>query len=185
MSAKLIFSSRILSIALLLGCAGFAFSDVNDPFASRDETTSAAVTPCDPLPTGPLTDEKLQELVPEGSPGSVQIKWATESQEDNYGFNILRADSAEGPYKAVNTAIIPGEGTTNIPKVYCFTDRTPTRGQTYYYQIEEISGAGVRAVLEMTRATKVTAKTVEQEREWLKKKVAEAEATADDKETSR
>ncbi len=167
-------------------CAGIAAAEVPMQGSDSDSSTTASETDCSPLPSGPLTDERLKELIPDDSPGLVQIKWATESQEDNYGFNILRSDSAEGPYKAINQGIIPGEGTTNIPKAYCFADRTPERGKTYFYQIEEISGTGVRTILEMTRATKVTAKTVELEREWLKKKVAEAAGmNLSDKETSR
>jgi hypothetical protein len=132
------------------------------------------MVPCTELPTGIVTEAELAKLAPEGSNGRVRIAWKTESQEDTYGFNILRADNEEGPYAALNTAIIPGEGTTNVPKAYCYEDVSVKRGQTYFYQIEEITTLGEKAIVEGTAGTRVKVKTVPEEREWLKRRAAKA-----------
>ncbi len=136
------------------------------------ETTApqSTVSPCIELPHGELTDADLKRLVPDDAPGRVFIRWRTESQEDNYGFNILRATVADGDYRKINPAIIPGEGSTNIPKDYCFMDVGLPRGSVFFYYIESVSNSGVREVVEGTKNTRVKVKTVAEEREWLRKK---------------
>lgn len=140
--------------------------------AARSATTTSTVLPCIELPTGELTPEQLKELVPDDSGGRVFIRWRTETQDDNYGFNIYRADAADGPYKKINRGIIPGEGSTNIPKDYCYMDTQLPRGKTVFYYIESVSNAGVAEVVDGTKGTKVKVKTVEEEREWIRKKAA-------------
>lgn len=163
---------------VLIAATPFHATAQNEPEASSDDAAEVAsgkvggLPPCAELPTGGLTEEELKELVPDGSPGKVRIRWKTESQDENYGFNIMRADKEGGPYKKVNTSIIPGEGSTNIPKEYCFEDTTVERGKVYYYHIEAISTAGVKEIVEGTEGTRVKVKTVEEERAWLKAKAS-------------
>ncbi|AXA36708.1 hypothetical protein BRCON_1931 [Candidatus Sumerlaea chitinivorans] len=156
------------------GGAVAATSEAGTTASLSDEKTTLALErelePCDPLPSGPLTDEDLKRLVPDDSPGQVRIRWRTESQEDNYGFNIYRAESPDGPYTKINKGIIPGAGTTNIPHDYCYVDRPLPRGKVFYYYIESVSNAGVSEILEGTKGTRVKVKTVEEEREWLRRK---------------
>jgi hypothetical protein len=146
------------------------------PAAIRAEATTASVgiatqcLPCVEMPKGELTDAQLRELVPDDAPGRVFIRWRTETQEDNYGFNILRASAPGAAPAKVNKSIIPGEGSTNIPKEYCLMDVGLPRGTTWYYTIESVSNQGRREVVEGTLDTKVTVKTVAEEREWLRKK---------------
>ncbi len=143
-------------------------------FASEAETSSTAnLARCGSLPQGKLTDAELEKLVPENSNGRVRVAWGTESQEETYGFNILRADKADGPYIPVNKAIIPGEGTTNAPQSYCYEDSGLPRGRAYFYQIQEVTNSGGKTIVEGTAATRVSVKTVEEERSWLKKKAAQ------------
>jgi hypothetical protein len=124
------------------------------------------------MPTGNLSAQELQKLVPDNSPGKVRIRWRVETQEENYGYNIFRSNTADGNYLKINTAIIPGQGSTNIPMDYCYEDRSVNRGQTYYYYIESVTTSGVREVVEGTKGTKVKVKTVDEERAWLKAKAS-------------
>jgi len=143
--------------------------------SATTETTGALATElvdCSPLPTGELTDAQLKELVPDGSPGRVFIRWRTETQENNYGFNIMRSTKKDGSYVRVNKAIIPGEGTTNIPKSYCYEDKGLPRGAIFYYYIESVSNNGAVEIVEGTQGTQVKVKSVAEEREWLRKKAA-------------
>jgi hypothetical protein len=138
---------------------------------------------CDPLPVGELTDAQLRELVPDGSPGKVRIRWTIESQDNVFGFNVMRAESESGPFIKVNRSIIPGEGTTNMPKAYCYLDTQVERGKTYWYYVEEVTLDGQRTAIEGTKGpdgkgTKVTVRHVEAEREWLRNRARQLAQSA-------
>lgn len=150
----------------LVGAGGWAQPE--GARAAEHELTSQ----CDELPKGNLSNEELKRLVPDDSPGKVRIRWRTESQDDNYGFNVYRSDTADTSYTKINKSIIPGEGSTNIPKDYCYMDQPLKRGAVFYYYIESVSNSGVAEVVEGTKNVKVKVKTVEEEREWLRKKAA-------------
>ncbi len=79
------------------------------------------------------------------------IKWATESELDNAGFNILRSETKDGEFKIVNPKLIQGAGTTTERHIYTWTDTTAKPNVVYYYQIEDISHAGVREQLATVR----------------------------------
>ncbi len=83
--------------------------------------------------------------------GEVLIRWTTESETDNAGFNILRSQRKDGEYQQVNTALIQGAGTTGERNTYKWVDRTAKAGVVYYYQIEDVSFAGEHNVLTTSR----------------------------------
>ena len=74
--------------------------------------------------------------------GEVVIRWTTESELDNAGFNILRSNNKNGEYKQINTELIQGAGTTGERNTYKWIDPTAKTGVVYYYQIEDVSFAG-------------------------------------------
>ena len=82
----------------------------------------------------------------------VVVKWTTESELDNAGFNILRSEKKNGEFTVINLkGIISGHGTTNERHTYTWTDTTAKPNVAYYYQIEDISHAGVRQQLATVR----------------------------------
>ena len=82
----------------------------------------------------------------------VVVKWTTESELDNAGFNILRSETKNGKFKVVNLkGIISGHGTTNGRHTYTWIDTTAKTNVAYYYQIEDVSHAGVRKQLATVR----------------------------------
>ena len=83
--------------------------------------------------------------------GTVLIKWTTESEVDNAGFNILRSQTQTGVFKIINTQLIPGAGTTAERNIYTWTDTTAKPNVVYYYQIEDVSFAGERQILVTSR----------------------------------
>ena len=83
--------------------------------------------------------------------GAVVIRWTTESELDNAGFNIYRSRTRNGEFKQVNTQLIQGAGTTGERQTYKWIDTTAKQGVIYYYQIEDVSFAGERQVLTTTR----------------------------------
>ena len=81
----------------------------------------------------------------------VVIRWITESELDNAGFNILRSNSRYGEFKKVNSQLIQGAGTTGERNTYKWVDNTAKQHFVYYYQIEDVSFAGERKVLDTKR----------------------------------
>ena len=84
--------------------------------------------------------------------GDVLIKWRTESERDNAGFNLLRSEHRDGEFEVINRkGIIPGHGTSSEQHLYSYTDTTAKPNVIYYYRIEDISFDGVRQTLATVR----------------------------------
>ena len=83
--------------------------------------------------------------------GIVTIRWTTESELYNAGFNILRSNNRINGFKQVNTALIQGAGTTGERSTYKWIDTAVKPGIAYYYQIEDVSFAGEHKVLTTAR----------------------------------
>ena len=81
----------------------------------------------------------------------VVLKWTTESEVDNAGFYIYRSATKDGEFKVVNPTMIQGAGTTGERNAYTWTDTTAKPNTVYYYQIEDVSHAGVRKQLATVR----------------------------------
>lgn len=71
------------------------------------------------------------------------VQWITESEIDNAGFNIYRAESADGEYEQINGALIPAEGSATERATYNFVDDDVKNGKTYYYKLEDIDLSGI------------------------------------------
>ena len=79
------------------------------------------------------------------------LKWTTESEVDNAGFYIYRSETKDGEFRVVNPTMIQGAGTTGERNEYTWTDTTAKPNTVYYYQIEDVSHAGVRKQLATVR----------------------------------
>ena len=79
--------------------------------------------------------------------GAAVIRWITESELDNAGFNILRSTSRTGEFRRVNTQLIQGAGTTGQRTEYAWTDTTAEPDVVYYYRIEDVDFSGERRLL--------------------------------------
>ena len=83
--------------------------------------------------------------------GTIVIRWITESELDNAGFNILRSDARDGQFTKLNTQLIAGQGTTSERTAYEFIDKTAKPNVVYYYQIQDVSLDGDVATLRTAR----------------------------------
>lgn len=84
--------------------------------------------------------------------GEVLIRWKTESELNNAGFNILRSESRDGDFTVINTeGIIPGHGTSSEMHIYSYTDKTAKPNVIYYYRIEDVSFDGAQQTLTTVR----------------------------------
>jgi hypothetical protein len=72
------------------------------------------------------------------------LKWTTASEVDNFGFDIYRSLSEDGPFDRITDEPLPGAGTTDEPQSYVFVDEDIDPTRDYYYYVESISLAGVR-----------------------------------------
>ncbi len=83
--------------------------------------------------------------------GEVVIRWVTESELNNAGFNILRSETKDSEFQVINVkGLIAGHGTTSEKHVYTYTDTTAKPNIVYYYQIEDVSLNGERTTLRTT-----------------------------------
>ena len=72
------------------------------------------------------------------------IKWATASEENNFGFDVYRADVEEGPFEKLNELPISGAGNTDETSYYSYMDDTIEADKIYFYYVESISLDGIR-----------------------------------------
>ena len=91
----------------------------------------------EPLPVN------LSHFRAEHTDTGVILKWTTESELDNAGFYIYRSETRDGEFKVINPTMIQGAGTTGERNAYTWTDTTAKPNTVYYYQIEDVSHAGV------------------------------------------
>ena len=83
--------------------------------------------------------------------GTVLIRWTTESELDNAGFNLLRSEHRNGTFVVINPTLILGAGTSAEKHTYRFTDTTAKLNVVYYYRIEDVSFAGTHRTLTTMR----------------------------------
>jgi len=74
--------------------------------------------------------------------GGVRLRWRTETETHNLGFNLYRSELVDGPYTLVNASLIPGAGTDATPHDYSLIDEGVTPGKTYFYYIENVDFEG-------------------------------------------
>ena len=72
--------------------------------------------------------------------GKVKLLWKTETEVNNYGFEIERASSShKTDWK--NIGFVEGHGNSNSPKSYEFEDESILYGM-YYYRLKQIDNDG-------------------------------------------
>jgi len=73
---------------------------------------------------------------------AIVIKWTTETEINNAGFNLYRSDAENGQYTKINTSLIAAQGPTTQGAHYEFTDTDVQNRNTYYYMLEDIDLSG-------------------------------------------
>jgi hypothetical protein len=66
------------------------------------------------------------------------VRWRTESETDNAGFNLYRSTSEDGEYTKINEDLISASGSATKGAAYEFIDRDVKNRETYYYTLEDI-----------------------------------------------
>jgi hypothetical protein len=70
------------------------------------------------------------------------VRWSTESELDIIGFNLYRAESADGDYAKINDSLIPPAADPFLGGEHQYLDRHVTWGVTYYYKLETVDRYG-------------------------------------------
>ena len=65
------------------------------------------------------------------------LTWVTLSEVNNFGFNVQRKRPSDPEFIEVPGSFIPGNGTTNEPHTYSFTDIAPGLG-TWLYRLKQM-----------------------------------------------
>jgi len=91
---------------------------------------------------GLITLVDLTAFEAKATSNRILLEWQTASEPNNAGFNLLRADTKNGPYKKINNTLIPAEGGTTWGALYQFIDDRVASGHTYYYKLEDVDFTG-------------------------------------------
>ena len=73
----------------------------------------------------------------------VMLVWVTESEIENAGFNIYRAETEDGTYVQLSASLIPAQGSATSGATYTYADRDVVNRRTYFYKLEDMDVNGV------------------------------------------
>ena len=92
-----------------------------------------AITPLqNPVPV------ELSSFTAESDGSRIKLKWTTQSESNNLGFDVERSSDQESFSKI---GFVPGNFTTSTPKFYTFVDSDLEVG-TYFYRLKQIDTDG-------------------------------------------
>lgn len=114
---------------------------------------STCVVTCDYTCITPIT---LTSFTAEAGVDQVAVRWSTASEADMYRFVVWRSTNSEGDFTAIQEILGEGSGASNTS--YSFVDDQVVAGNTYYYQLSDVSIYGYETLHPMTiSATPVAA----------------------------
>lgn len=91
---------------------------------------------------------ELNSFIAQAGNNRVFLKWTTQSEVNNLGFEIYRSLSKDGEYDLIasyeNYDNLRGSGNSNTAHNYAFTDANVHNGITYYYKLADVSMNGKR-----------------------------------------
>lgn len=121
---------------------------------------------------GAVADETAEDRSAETATVTKTLKWTTASEVDNFGYDVYRGASEDGPFERRTEDPVLGAGTTDEPTSYRYVDDGLVPGRDYYYYVESISIHGERE--RFTPIIRVTAKRAEDESSSAEESAAES-----------
>ena len=112
--------------------------------AAESEKGPEAESPAEAEAEEPSGEETSGEESSGEETYSNTIRWTTASEVDNFGFDVYRSESEDGPFEVLTEEPVEGAGTVDEPQKYVFVDDTIDPTKAYYYFVESISMSGVR-----------------------------------------
>jgi len=95
------------------------------------------------LARDPVAPFDLASFTATPLPRAVTLEWVTASESGLVGWNILRAETPEGPFARLNGVALPAWGDGGADTGYVFVDDGARPGRRYYYLIEGLTAAGL------------------------------------------
>ena len=89
--------------------------------------------------TVPPTLIEMSSLKAIPSNEKVKLEWQTESETDNAGFNVWRAEG----FIKISPSLISSQGSPTFGAEYDFVDDLVFNGKQYFYLIEDIDNGGI------------------------------------------
>jgi hypothetical protein len=96
-------------------------------------TRSTLAAPCGPVPIHLSYFNGILN-VPRGS---IDLEWGTESETNNYGFEIQKKLVEAPLFETLPNSFVAGHGTTLTPQQYAYSDTVVLPG-TWYYRLAQI-----------------------------------------------
>lgn len=81
------------------------------------------------------------------------LKWTIGQQQSVHGYQVLRGNSAGGPFDLMEPHVIPALENGKGPVAYRWRDVTAVKGQTYWYYVAVIYSSGDRRPLSAPQMT--------------------------------
>ena len=122
----------------------FANVNAHTYYGDSDDLGTPGIRGGGPLPVSlsKFRPERMKDT------GEIVVRWITESELNNAGFNILRSEKRDGEFTKVHYQA--GQGTTTERTVYEWKDKTAKPNVVYYYQIQDVSLDGDVTPLRIT-----------------------------------
>lgn len=125
--------------------------------AAKPAAPAPAAAPAAPADTAakPAQPAAAAVELPEGACGDQSAtakdqrlantpRWTTASEVDNFGYDVFRGDTEEGPFAKLNAEPLLGAGTTDETKKYEYRDDSIDPCREYWYYVESIDINGGR-----------------------------------------
>jgi hypothetical protein len=81
------------------------------------------------------------------------LKWTIGEQTSVHGYQILRGNSASGPFQLMEPHVIPKIDNGKGPVAYRWRDTSAVKGRTYWYYIAVLYTSGDRRPLSAPQET--------------------------------
>jgi hypothetical protein len=75
----------------------------------------------------------------------VNIGWETGDENDNFGFNIYRANSEDGEYSRITNSVILSKAGSGMGTSYSYIDKGLKNNSNYFYMLENIDVYGTKS----------------------------------------
>lgn len=106
---------------------------INDAGLANSSATTVKAGDCSNLPV------ELTSFTALARQNSINLTWATASEENNAGFEVQRSTDGE---TYTTLAFVEGKGTTLEAQEYHYDDKELRTNQTYYYRLKQIDFDG-------------------------------------------
>jgi len=136
-----VFSSTVPVLTLTTGTTGQPNEITLDNGVDNQWFVGYTTSPLTMTGDGAITlPVEMTSFTATQTQAGVLIRWRTESETNNIGFNLYRSLTKGGTFTKVG--FVEGHGSTPLAHDYTFIDGSAKVGQTYFYQIEDIDILG-------------------------------------------